>query len=84
LLPAEDGVEFVVFGNSDETIEKIKGSGYIKGMLPEVTRKEGKIPTEEDAMIFFKEVLGKKTFNPTNKPERIPGGFFDTRSKCIR
>lgn len=76
LLPAEDGVEFVVFGNSDETIEKIQGSGYIKGMLPEVTRKEGKSPTEEDAMIFFKEVLGKKTFNPTNKPERIPGGFL--------
>jgi hypothetical protein len=76
LLPAEDGVEFVVFGNSDDTIEKIEGAGYIKGMLPEVTRKEGKGPTEEDAMIFFKEVLGKKTFNPTNKLERIPGGFL--------
>eukprot|EP00557_Chaetoceros_sp_GSL56_P003532 CAMPEP_0176489474 /NCGR_PEP_ID=MMETSP0200_2-20121128/7308_1 /TAXON_ID=947934 /ORGANISM="Chaetoceros sp., Strain GSL56" /LENGTH=850 /DNA_ID=CAMNT_0017886619 /DNA_START=116 /DNA_END=2668 /DNA_ORIENTATION=+ len=76
LLPAEDGVEFVVFGNSDDTIQKIQGSGYIKGMLPEVTRKDGKGPTEEDAMVFFKEVLGKKTFNPTNKPERIPGGFL--------
>ena len=76
LLPAEDGVEFVVFGSGEEGLEQIETDGYIKTMIPEVTRKEGQAPSEEDVMVFFTEMLGKKTFNPRNKPEKIPGGFI--------
>ena len=69
-------MEFVVFGDgADEAMEQLEGYGYIKGMLPEVTRKEGMEPSEEDADAFFR-LLGKKSFNPTNKPEKIPGGFI--------
>jgi len=77
LLPSEDGVEFVVFGNEDDGkfMEEIEGAGYVQSMLPEVTRKEGQAPSEEDAMVFF-GILGKNTFNARSKPERIPGGFI--------
>eukprot|EP00558_Chaetoceros_sp_UNC1202_P010603 CAMPEP_0197234186 /NCGR_PEP_ID=MMETSP1429-20130617/1990_1 /TAXON_ID=49237 /ORGANISM="Chaetoceros sp., Strain UNC1202" /LENGTH=863 /DNA_ID=CAMNT_0042692531 /DNA_START=24 /DNA_END=2615 /DNA_ORIENTATION=- len=79
LLPSDDGVEFVIFGNSEDgssaTMEEIQNAGHIKSLLPEVTRKEGQAPLEEDVDEFFK-TLGKKTFNPTNKPERIPGGYI--------
>ena len=84
LLPSEDGVEFVVFGSGDEMNnldlefgneqKENAGMEFVMGMLPEVTRKEGMGPTEEDAMDFFR-LLGKKTFNPRNKPEKIPGGY---------
>lgn len=79
LLPAEDGVEFVVFGNGDESTEMLadmEAVNYVKSLLPEVMRKEGEAPSEEDAMTFFSEVLSKKNFNPTSKPESIPGGFI--------
>lgn len=78
LLPSEDGVEFVVFGSGDDALGSVMGDsqdvGYLKGMLPEVTRKEGQAPTEEEAKEFL-QLLGKTNFNPTNKPEKIPGGF---------
>ena len=88
LLPSADGVEFVVFGSGDEmsnldlemqmgnTNAQKEGAAYtfIQGILPDVTRKDGQAPTEEDAMEFFR-LLGKKTFNPRNKPEKIPGGY---------
>lgn len=45
-------------------------------MLPEVTRKSGQTPSKEIADAFFAEVLGKRTFNPTSKPEPIPGGYI--------
>ena len=78
LLPSEDGVEFVVFGNGEESdmmLEDIEAVNYVKALLPAVTRKEDQAPSEEEAMSFFREVLGKNTFNPTNKPESIPGGW---------
>ena len=76
LLPSEDGVEFVVFGTGEEeTAEERESANYVRNLLPEVTRKEDQAPSEEDAMAFFSEVLGKKTFNPSSKPESIPGGF---------
>ena len=49
---------------------------YIETMLPKQTRKEGQIPTQEEVDVFFREVLGKDTFNPSEKPVPCPGGFL--------
>jgi hypothetical protein len=46
----------------------------VKSLLPEVTRKVG-VKTEcIDA--FYADVLGREVFNPTGKPENVPGGFI--------
>jgi hypothetical protein len=57
-------------------IDDSENYNYIKSMLPEVTRKAGQTPSQEVADAFFAEVLGKRTFNPTSKPEAIPGGYI--------
>ncbi len=83
ILPSDEGVEFVVFGNGDdsdmdifgEAMESFEGDNYVRSMLPAVMRKEGNMPSEKDADAFFAEVLGSRTFNPISKPERVPGGY---------
>lgn len=78
MLPTDDGVEFLVFGNDDE-IDRfesgIVGDSYIRALLPKATRKEGQTPNLDDVNILYTKVLGKRTFNPTEKPEQIPGGY---------
>jgi hypothetical protein len=77
MLPAKDGgVEFVLYGEDEKGGAKIEGSGYVKSLLPAVTRKNGQTPALDDVNVFFAEALGKRTFNPTSKPEPIPGGFI--------
>jgi len=49
---------------------------YMQELLPSVTRKFGAAPSEEDVDVFFKEVLGKRTFNPVKKPQAVPGGYI--------
>lgn len=77
MLPSEEGVEFVVSGN-DDTILDFDGAGdrYVESLLPKVTRKEGQSPNEEDVNVLFTQVLGRRTFNPISKPEKIPGGYI--------
>lgn len=78
MLPSkEGGIEFVLYGDGEEDGggAKIEGTGYVKSLLPAVTRKMGQTPALDDVNVFFSEVLGKKTFNPFSKPERIPGGY---------
>lgn len=75
MLPSVNGgVEFVLYNDNDEE-ERIEGAGYVKSLLPAVTRKEGQAPTLDDVNAFFAEALGRKTFNPISKPEKIPGGY---------
>ncbi len=79
LLPAEDGVEFVVFGNADQgslDLGDLETAAYVKSVLPSIVTREENTPAEEDVDVFFSEVLSQKTFNPTNKPEKIPGGYI--------
>lgn len=85
LFGTEDGVEagFEVgeINSSDmevifEDLESMEKSRYIESMLPKETRKAGDVPTDEDINVFFTQVLNNKQFNPTGKPENIPGGFL--------
>ncbi len=82
LLPAEDGVEFVVFGNADQgsldlgELGDLETAAYVKSVLPSIVTRDENTPSAEDVDAFFSEVLSQKTFNPTNKPEKIPGGYI--------
>eukprot|EP00591_Stephanopyxis_turris_P012730 CAMPEP_0195511714 /NCGR_PEP_ID=MMETSP0794_2-20130614/3938_1 /TAXON_ID=515487 /ORGANISM="Stephanopyxis turris, Strain CCMP 815" /LENGTH=709 /DNA_ID=CAMNT_0040639367 /DNA_START=40 /DNA_END=2169 /DNA_ORIENTATION=- len=49
---------------------------FVESFFPSTTRKAGEAPTFEDAELFSREVLGNSAFNPTGKPEYIPGGFL--------
>lgn len=68
-----DSEEIDVIFKDMERMEKDK---YIEGMLPRQTRKVELVPTEDDIDVFFSEVLSNKNFNPTGKPENIPGGYL--------
>lgn len=68
-----DSKEIDVIFQDMERMEKDK---YIEGMLPRETRKVELVPTEDDINIFFSEVLSNRNFNPTGKPENVPGGFL--------
>jgi hypothetical protein len=49
-------------------------NNVISNLFPEVTRQE---PLREDTvMAFLQEVCGKDTFNPSSKPEALPGGYI--------
>lgn len=71
--------------NYDETLQKLKMGAnnskaeldrFVESFFPDVTRKgKGYEPTELDANDIITYVLGKDTFNPKSKPEKIPGGF---------
>jgi len=79
IKPNREGVEFVVFGDADDqqlVSEAMENDGYVRSMLPASTRKEFNTPPTEVVDAFFTEVLGRKTFNPTSKPEVIPGGYI--------
>lgn len=62
-----------LFVDADDFVET---AGYVRSMFPECTRKPESTPSEEDVEKFFSECLGKATFNPTCKPESVPGGFL--------
>lgn len=49
-------------------------NAFVRNLLPEVTRKEG--VKEEYIDEFCSNVLGKDVFNPTGKPENVPGGLI--------
>lgn len=49
-------------------------NAFVRSVLPEVTRKEG--VNEEYINDFCSDVLAKDVFNPTGKPENVPGGFI--------
>ena len=65
-----------------EDLEYDEISQYVEAILPKRTRKyeddyeSEYAPTEEDLDFVYKNVLGMKTFNPTSKPEMVPGGFI--------
>ncbi|KAL3782636.1 hypothetical protein ACHAW5_001780 [Stephanodiscus triporus] len=50
-------------------------NAYVQNLLPESTRK--KPLNEEYIDALFSEILGKDTFNPTErKPQAVPGGYL--------
>ena len=48
-------------------------STFVSGLLPGTTRKE---PVNFEQVDRLYELLGKDSFNPTSKPEVIPGGYI--------
>jgi len=87
LIPNEDGMQAGFEVSTDivdsseidiifNDLEKQEKDKYIENMLPSETRKVDAIPTEEDIDVFFTQVLSNKSFNPTDKPANIPGGFL--------
>ena len=87
LFPNENGMQAgfevttdIVDSNEIDVIfkdmERMEKDKYIEGMLPRETRKVELVPTEDDINIFFSEVLSNRNFNPTGKPENVPGGFL--------
>mmetsp|Transcript_16099 Transcript_16099/g.24126 ORF Transcript_16099/g.24126 Transcript_16099/m.24126 type:complete len:866 (-) Transcript_16099:22-2619(-) len=80
LLPAEDGVEFVVFGNAEDggslDLGDLEGAAYVRSLLPSIVTNDKQTPSKGDVDAFFSEVLTKKNFKPRNKPELVPGGYI--------
>lgn len=61
----------------DDTIPTPDLERFVSICFPAETRKgEGFEPTQMDADDILKNILGKDTFNPKSKPEKIPGGFL--------
>eukprot|EP00557_Chaetoceros_sp_GSL56_P007717 CAMPEP_0176504858 /NCGR_PEP_ID=MMETSP0200_2-20121128/16177_1 /TAXON_ID=947934 /ORGANISM="Chaetoceros sp., Strain GSL56" /LENGTH=742 /DNA_ID=CAMNT_0017904357 /DNA_START=56 /DNA_END=2281 /DNA_ORIENTATION=+ len=57
----------------------------VENFLPRQTRKEGMVPTKEEAEMFAVQVLGKvgkKTFQPSGPMEPVSGGFL-IRGKMV-
>lgn len=87
LFPNEDGMQAGFEVTTDivdskeidvifQDMERMEKDKYIEGMLPRETRKVELVPAEDDINIFFSEVLSNRNFNPTGKPENVPGGFL--------
>lgn len=68
---ADDFEDIEIFINNDFA----EVNAFVQSLLPESTRKE---PLKEDYIdALFSEVLGKDTFNPTErKPQAVPGGYL--------
>jgi len=77
LNSTDDIMEYLKNIESDFNIDDDRRERFVTSIFPDATRKE-KIPepTEEEAKIFVEKVLNRTTFNPSSKPEKIPGGYL--------
>eukprot|EP00956_Cyclotella_meneghiniana_P033017 scaffold92765_cov67-Cyclotella_meneghiniana.AAC.4 len=66
----DDGAFAEIF--VDEKFTKL--NNFVQNLLPEVTRKEAL--NEECVASFCSDILGRTTFDPTGKPEAVPGGYI--------
>ena len=80
LYEGDDDEQFSMVAKADDfedifvDMEMAEVNAFVRNLLPEVTRKEG--VKEEYIEEFCSSVLGKDVFNPTGKPENVPGGFI--------
>ena len=68
---ADDFEDIEIFVNNDFA----EVNAFVRNLLPESTRKK---PLHEEYIdALFSDVLGKDTFNPTErKPQAVPGGYL--------
>ena len=59
-----------------DDLENADRDRYIETILPDRTRKYLNTISDGDMDLLYEKVFGLKTFNPTAKPEYIPGGYI--------
>ena len=70
-------LEYLTQMESELETDEARRERFVTSIFPDATRKESAVePTEEDAQLFLKTVLSSKTYSPTSKPEKIPGGYL--------
>ena len=57
-------------------LDFVDRSRFVQEFLPSLTRLEIIYPSMEDIDLLMKEVLDKKAFMVTSKPERVIGGYY--------
>ena len=57
-------------------IDFIDRSRYLEEFYPAIGRMEEEHPAKADVELFTMEVLNKKSFMVTSKPERVAGGYY--------
>ena len=76
-----DVSKFVAEGEVDNPFQAwSSGDGQLLNalvdFLPSVAKKEGTGPTEADAVFLTENILGKDTFQASQKPQEIVGGYI--------
>ena len=59
-----------------DDIEFVDKSRYVKELYPALARLEGVHPAAEQVEAFMTQILDRKTFMVTSKPERVIGGYY--------
>ena len=65
--------EDVVLYNDIEFVDR---SRFLEELFPAIGKMEVDPPSEEDANRFSTDIIDKKTFMVTSKPERVAGGWY--------
>lgn len=59
-----------------DDIDFIDRSRYLEEFYPAIARMEGQHPSEEVINDFYQNIIEKKVFMVSNKPERVVGGWY--------
>lgn len=66
-----------LFDNKIDAVEPMSEEAQmIESLFPKSTRKDGETPTIVQMDTFYSEVLNRKTFSPSGKPDLISGGYL--------
>jgi hypothetical protein len=57
-------------------IEFVDRSRFLEEFIPSVGNMEGEHPAQEDVEEFAADILDKKSFMVSSKPERVAGGYY--------
>ena len=73
VIEAAQSSQDVVLYNDIEFVDR---SRFLEELFPAIGNMEVDPPSEEDAVRFAAEILDKKFFMVTSKPERVAGGWY--------
>ena len=73
----EELLDYLTQMESELGSDEARRERFVTSIFPDATRKNNAMePTEDEAQLFLETVLSSKTYNPTSKPEKIPGGYL--------
>lgn len=76
-MTARETIESLAFEDNDSyDIEYVDRSRFVEEFFPSVARMEGSQPSIEDVERFATQVVDKKAFMVTSKPETVMGGYY--------